>query len=1141
MIRLAIRRPVAITMTYVGIALLGYAAWRNVPLELLPETSLPQLTVQTQWSGSSPEAMEAFVTSPVEGAIQQIAGVEKITSTSQAGQATIQVEFSRDTDMDFARLELSERLAGLKDDLPTRVTPVVVPYVPREFREQQRPFLEYTVTGPYTPEALRAHVQDVLKPEITQVEGVNDVEVHGGRDRLLEIELDQGKVEALGLPAQVVQQRIAELEYVKEAGVVSVGGSLRTVAIRHRAESVQDILELPVLTDGGRVVRVGDVAAIHDTYEDARQHYRIDGFPAVSFTVHKEIGTNVVAVADAVKARLADVSTLHPPGTRIILDEDESEAVKTQLSDLRTRALVAAVVIFVVLLLFLGSLKSAAIVFATIAFSVLITVNLIYFGGLTLNVLTLMGIAMGFGLIVDNAIVVLENVYRRRKLGDSPEAAAERGARDVVLPILAATLTTIVVLIPFVYLQGELQVYYVPLAVVVGFSLLASLFVAFSFIPGLASRVLGDVEPGPRGHALPRLARVYAEELTADLEAAARRRRARWDRWKPRLARALPWRWRWAALLPWKWRLHWFLPWKWPVRRGASRVLGVTRGRFSAGLSGAGRWARGRRRKEAGADHAGSPTTETDTGAAGYRPAWYIRVYASMVGYTLRHPIVTVVLALSMLGGSYYVFDKYVTRGILWGNWWGQDNYIDIQVRMPRGEEIERVDALTRYFEERLKTIPEVERFVTNVYPSFSRTEVTFPDSLELTDIPSAIKEQLLAYSHQFGGMDVRVYGYGPSFYGGGSSPPNYTIQIFGYNYEKVREIAEDLGNRLTRFSRIREVDTNSGGRFVRDKETELVLALDRERLALHGLTARDVVWQVTAATQSGAQNQEVRVAGEELQFAVKLEGNRDLDLLELQDLLLPSQEGSAVRLGQVARLDERAVLARIEREDQKYKRFVAYEFMGPTKLGDRIQEAIIDNTFLPPGYSIETGNDWRWDEEEQRQIYGVLILSIFLVFMVTSALFESLRQPLTVLLAVPMALIGVFLIFFYTGASFTREAYVGVIMMGGVVVNNAILLVDHINHLRRVEGMGLEAATLRGTLERVRPILMTSATTILGLLPLVLFSESANENIWNALAYALIGGLASSTVLVLTVTPALYLMFERKPERRRLARLGSR
>ncbi|MBW3553821.1 MAG: efflux RND transporter permease subunit, partial [Gemmatimonadetes bacterium] len=399
MIRLAIRRPVAVTMAYVAIALLGVAAWQNIPLELLPNTSLPQLSISASWPGSSPEAVEAFVTSPIEGTVQQIRGVEKVTSTSQAGRTNIQVEFSRETDMDFARLELSERLAGIRDDLPARVTPVVIPYVPREFREQQKAFLTYTVTGPYTPEALRSHVEDILASEITQVEGVNDVEVEGGRDRLLEIELDPRKVEALGLFPQVVRQRVAEMEFVREAGFVEVGGRLRTVAIRHSAESVADVLQLPVLTDRGRIVRLRDVARVHDTYEDARSFYRIDGFPAVSFTVHKEAGTNVVAVADAVKAKLASVEPLNPPGTRLILDEDESEAVKTQLTDLRNRALVAAVVIFAVLLLFLQSLRSAAIVFTTIAFSILITLNLIYFGGFTLNVLTLMGIAMGFGLI----------------------------------------------------------------------------------------------------------------------------------------------------------------------------------------------------------------------------------------------------------------------------------------------------------------------------------------------------------------------------------------------------------------------------------------------------------------------------------------------------------------------------------------------------------------------------------------------------------------------------------------------------------------------------------------------------------------------------------------------------------------------
>jgi HAE1 family hydrophobic/amphiphilic exporter-1 len=643
MIRLSIRRPVAVSMAYLGVALLGVAAWRNIPIELLPDTDLPQLNVAVDWRGASPEAMEAFVTAPLEGAIQQVRGVEKVESVSSEqwgwARTNITVEFARGTDMDFARLDLAERLAALEEDLPAEATaPRIEPYVPEEFREQERAFLRYTLTGPYTLEALREHVDDEIVPEVLQVDGVAAVEVSGGRDRLIEIALDERKIQALGLDPGWVWLKIGELEYVSEAGVVEEDGLLRTLAIRHRTGSSDDIRRAPLLTDRGRLVRVRDVASVHDTYEEARSYYRIDGQPAVSFEVHKEVGVNTVDVADRVKARLTVIEAVHPPGVRVILDEDESEAIKSQLTDLRYRALIAAAVIFLVLLLFLRSFRSAGIVFATIAFSILIALNLIYFGGFTLNVLTLMGLAMGFGLIVDNAIVVLENIYRRHRGGEEPEVAAERGARQVVLPILAATLTTVIVFIPFVYLQGELRIYYVPLAIVVGMALVASLFVAFSFIPALAAKVLGaGTGKGEVGSAV--------------------------------------------------------------VAGGTSSVQRATE-----------------------------------------RTPLYVRTYAGMLGVTLRVPIITVIVALAVLFGSYRLFDKYVTRGVLWRSWWGEQTYISIIIRLPRGEELDRTDELAVFFEEKLEQTPEVERFVSRVYSQFARINVTFPDSIENSWIPVAIK-----------------------------------------------------------------------------------------------------------------------------------------------------------------------------------------------------------------------------------------------------------------------------------------------------------------------------------------------------------------------------------------------------------------
>ncbi len=283
----------------------------------------------------------------------------------------------------------------------------------------------------------------------------------------------------------------------------------------------------------------------------------------------------------------------------------------------------------------------------------------------------------------------------------------------------------------------------------------------------------------------------------------------------------------------------------------------------------------------------------------------------------------------------------------------------------------------------------------------------------------------------------------------------------------------------------------------------------------------------MNAAVAGQTSEAQLKIGGDEVRYEVKLEGYRDTDVQELLETTIGTSSGTGIRLGEVVSIAPKDVLAWIRREDQQYERTVAYEFAGPRRLGDQYYDGIMESTEVPVGYTVEEEEGFRWSEDDRRQIYAVLAVSILLIYMVTAALFESVRLPLCVLLTVPMALIGVFLMFFYTGASFTREAYVGVIMMGGIVVNNAILLVDNINRVRREMPGDLHAAILAGTLERVRPILMTTATTVLGLLPLVLFSETADSTIWNALGYALIGGLLSSTVFVLATTPAIYLLIE--------------
>jgi len=1041
-IDLSIKRPVATAAIYVALVALGAYSFRLIPVELLPDVDYPRLTVNASWGGASPEAMEAFVTSPLEAASQQVRGVRKITSTSRAdprgtgSSAEIEIEFDRDVRMDFAQLDLSERFAAMRDELPPAVYPQIQPYVPREFSDEEQRFLSYRLHGPYTFSRLAEVAEEEIEPVLSAIDGVAGIMIWGDQDREVAVELDRQKLEALDLRPEQVEQRIRDLSTLRAPGSLVLEGRQVTLAVRTRVRRVSDLEDLVILQRPEGAVRLRDIGTVREQTADATSYFRINGQPTISIFVTRESGTNAVRVADAVKASIGPLEARMPPGVTLELDDDQSKEIRQQLTDLRLRAVAAAIVIFLVLTLFLRSMSAVLVVFATIGFSVLIAVNMLYIGGFSLNVLTLAGLAWGFGLIVDNGIVVLENVERHSHLGKSSRQAASDGARQVMLPVIAATATTAIVLVPFLFLQGELRIYYLPLAFAVAFSIVASLFVAFTFVPTMAGRIQ-----------------------------------------------------------------HW-----------RARVYGVPSGNGSPEDSGG----------EAESPASASAPSETSASLRARGPA-YIRVYRSVLGFALDHPILVIAVCLAALGGSWRLFDEHVTRGIRWSAFWGQDTYISVNITFPRGAGLERTDEMARAFEEKISSIPEVKRYEAWVQPQYSFIRITFPKELESTQVPVAIKEQMVAYSYQFSGADVRVYGYGPSFYGGGSSPPNYSLKILGYNYLQVQELADNLASRLERFSRIQDVDPNASGRwYERDKEFEYYLTVDREALGAHDLTVEELLRFVSANLPSDRpRTQVLRVGAEELPFAVKLDGYREFDLIDMRQLRIPSQSGREVRLADVAQVERRNVLSRILREDQQYQRTVAWEFRGPRKLGDLIRDAVVEATTLPPGYKIEEDDRWGWDEEEKTQVYLAVIFAVLLIYMVTAALFESLAAPFVILLTLPLALIGVFLIFFYADATFTRTAYIGTIMMAGIVVNNAILIVYHIGELR--QRMPTRDAILQGTLERVRPILMTTFTTVFGLLPLVLFAQSQDENIWNSLALATIGGLISSTLFVLVAIPVAY------------------
>jgi len=1012
LIRLAIQRPVAVSMIFLAIILTGLAALSRLPLELIPDVNYPELSISTSWSDSSPEAVEALITAPIEAIANTVRNVHQVESTSREGASTVRLEFLPETDMDFAALELNEKLSALYDDLPVGAGhPQIKKFVPKELQTGQ--FLTYFVIGTYTPSHLREIALKKLKPGILGVKGVADVSVHGGQDPELRIELNPQKMQAFGVSPAEVQAVVTKLNQRRSVGRIFRDGQRLDLIIDEQIADLRTVGELVVAEREGKFVRLTDVARIEQTYAEPNHFTRINGQSTVWLNIEREAGTNMIEVADRVFTRVAALGPDLPPSVQLIKESDQSEQIRQELTDLSHRAVLCVLVIFLVLLVFLRSLKTPLIILSTIFISVLLTFNLFYFTKIGLNLITLAGLALGFGMLVDNSIVVVENIFRKHRGGFIPSAAAESGTTEVALAIVASTLTTVVVFIPFLYLTENLRLYYLPFAGAVSFSLLASLGVSFSFTPALTAQILPTISATP-----------------------ARQTRIKWlDKRQP-----------------FRTYLKWALEYRWWV------VAGV----------------------------------------------------------------------VLLFAGSYFLFNKYVTRGAIWR--WHDATYLSVWIRMPEGSDLAETDRIAREFEKVLVGHPELKRIQTNVSKETASIDIRFPRHLELTSVPLIWKEVLIQHAVQHAGVSVSVHGFGQGFYGGGGSAvASFQLKVLGYNYNEVRNIAGQVARRLERNARVREVDFTSSGQYGRSNLFELIIQPHREILSRFKVSVAELMHKVTLHLQENLHQQTLHFQGQELRYAIKLAGAREFNTEDLLKMVLESPAGEKFLLSEVAEISQRQVMSQIDRENQQYRRWITFEFRGPHQLGQRFVESVIQNTHLPPGYKLEESRYFSMGDQETQQIYLVLAVSLVLVFMVTAALFESLRQPFVVLLTVPLALIGVFLIYYLTDTNFDRNAYIGVILLGGIVVNNAILLIHQINKLRE-QGDDLISSIINATEDRVRPILMTTLTTVLGLLPLIIFAEE-KASMWYTLALATIGGLLSSAPLVLFVLPSLFYILAPKPK----------
>ena len=1018
-----VRRPVLTSVVFLIIIVLGLVSLSRLSIDLMPEITFPTISVVTSYGNVGPREMEELVTRPIEEALAAIQGVEEITSSSTEGRSVVRLAFAWGTDLDVAANDIRDRIDRALGRLPEDIERPMI----RKFDLSAFPIMILGVSGSMNPLDLRQIVEDQVKYRLERVAGVAAVDIWGGLMREIHIDLKAAQLKALGLSTENIVAALRSENRNVPAGLFERGNSEVLIRTQGEFTSLDEIENTVVAMRDGTPIQIRDVAEVVDSWEEVRQIIRMDGKPGVRVSISKQSGANTVKVAQAVGDEVERINLDLPQITvRPIIDT--SEYIEQSINNVGTSLILGGILAIFVLFLFLRNISSTAIIGTAIPISVVATFGLMYFSGFTLNIMTFGGLALGIGMLLDSAIVVLENIYRHREAGESPRESALAGTGEVSSAIIASVLTTIVVFLPVVFMRGISGIMYQQLAYVVSFSLLCSLVVALTLIPMLSSRFM---------------------------------------RYRPKIG-AQP---------------------SGPMKKlfaASERTLCAIEERYGRLLQ----WALGHRKT-------------------------VIMVAAGL--------FVVSVLLVRLIGVELIPS--------------ADEGEVRVDLEMAVGTRMEVVDEATRIVEDIVQNqVPEMISMMSRTGGGGWRGSGGHTAEVRITLVPKnqrrrsseQVANDLRSALQGIPGVTVRTRaGQGLFILRiGSSSGDNVDVEIRGYDLE----IAQALARRVNEV--IQAVPGITDTRISREEGSpEQVIRIDRQKAADLGLTVSRIGDALETAV-GGTQASYFREGGKQYRILVRLseEDRRNLD--DLLDLTVINNRGEPVILRNTVTTIPREGPVRIERKDQERIITVSANFTGRdmgsviADIRDRLRSIPV-----PKDFAILFGGDYEEQQKAFRELMLGLVLAIVLIYLVMAGQFESLRDPFVVLFSIPMAITGIVVIMILTHTIFSMQAFIGCIMLAGIVVNNAIILVDYTNRLRREQGMDLMEAIRSAGSRRLRPILMTASTTILGLMPLS-FGLGEGGEAQAPLARVVIGGLLSSTLITLVLIPVVYSLFEQKLRR---------
>ena len=1031
----AINKPVTTLLIFVAIIIIGIFCFLKLPIDQFPEMEPPYVSVMTTYPGASPSEIETNVSKLLENSLNSVDGLKEITSTSRDNISLVLMEFEWGTNLDEVINDIRSYVDVAKENLPDGCsTPFVF-----KFSSSSRPIAQYAITAKESYAGLDKILNDELLPLLNHVNGVGNLSLSGTPERYVYVEIDQQKLDAYGIPLETVGNMISANNLNLASGTVKMDKEQYSMQVRSEYLESAEIEDIVVTTTvDGRQVFVRDIATIRDTIKDLSLDEKFNSRDAVRLMVTKQTGANTVQICHDLEKELKKAEKILPTDIKIVKIYDSAEDIEHSIRSLEESILYALLVVVLVILFFLGRWRAALIISLTIPISLVVAFIYLKFVDSSLNIISLCSLSVAIGMVVDDAIVVLENITNHIERGSNPREAAIYATNEVWVSVIATTLVIAVVFIPLTMLSGIAGIMFKELGWIVTIVVSTSTLVAISLTPMLCSKLLRSkkVSVDENGH-------LVEEDV----------------------------------------RAGWYQKY----------IVGFL--------------------------------DKVDN--------WYARALHACLNHKGRTLLVCTLIFLASL-------TPVVTGKIGTDFMQKTDNgRLDVNIELQLGSRIEETLKTARTLESRFfELCPEIQLISTsagssdenNIGAMFSST-TNYKISMRITcskkyerersifEIAEVLRQEMANYPEIIDYQAVSGGGMG-----GGESTVD--VEVYGFNFDDTYVTAEKIKNQLAA--------NVPGARDImisRDKDrVELMITLDKEKLARHGLTAATASTYIRNRVY-GMSCGFLKEDGDEYDILVRLKEENRNSLSDIEDISLPVPTGGSVKLSEVASIGEYWTPPTITRKSRQRYLTVSVTPYN-TSLGE-LAAAIdkeMDNIDLPQGITYILAGDYEDQQESFADMGMLLLLIILLVYIVMASQFESFSKPAIIMLAVPFAITGVILALWLTGTTLDMIGALGCVMLVGIVVKNGIVLVDYIN-LMRDRGYQLNEAIALSGASRLRPVLMTAFTTILGMVPMAL-SQGEGSEMWHPMGIVVIGGLLVSTIVTLIVVPVMYGLMSRHGER---------